>query len=59
MYRPTLSSKSLEHEYGMTLSSEARASIDDAFTGTLPDNNPAEILTILSEVYNFDIKPPP
>lgn len=46
----------LEHEYGMTLSSEARASIDDAFTGTLPDNNPAEILTILSEVYNFDIE---
>lgn len=46
----------IEHDYEVALSAEAKASINDAFTGTLPDDNLHEALSILSEIYNFDMK---
>lgn len=46
----------LERDYEIELSAEAKSHIDDAFTGTLPDDNLNEALTILSEVYGFDMK---
>ena len=46
----------IEHDYEVALSAEAKDSIDDAFTGTLPDDNLEETLSILSEIYDFDMK---
>ncbi|MDE6565372.1 MAG: FecR domain-containing protein [Muribaculaceae bacterium] len=48
--------KMIEHDYEVALSAEAKDSIDDAFTGTLPDDNLEETLSILSEIYDFDMK---
>ncbi len=45
----------LEHNYEVTLSADAKSGINSSFTGTLPDDNLSETLSILSEVYKFDM----
>lgn len=45
----------IESNYEFVFPDVVKRSIDDAFTGTLPDDNLNEALLILSEVYDFDV----
>lgn len=45
----------IETHYEIELAENVRRSIDDSFTGTLPDDNLTETLVILSKIYRFDV----
>lgn len=44
----------IENQYTITLTTEARTAINERFTGSLPDDNLSETLTILSKIYHFN-----
>lgn len=45
---------SIESQYNITLSADTRGRITERFTGSLPDDNLPETLTILSKLYGFN-----
>lgn len=44
----------IENQYTIKLTPEVHAAINDRFTGSLPDDNLSETLTILGKIYHFN-----